>query len=94
MQTIKNKLLKLTDKNKDDELRLKCLRYLISKENKKQVKYFDMSASFKETKIDYNKLYYRSGNRNKEASNFEQFGTMAELLQKIKFEKIGFEDVE
>ena len=92
-QTIKNKRLRLEDQKKDDKLRLNSLRYLINKENKKQVRYFDMLANFEETKIDYNNLYYTSGNRNKKRSNFEQSGTMAELFEKIKFEKIGLEDV-
>ena len=53
-----------------------------------------MVANFERTKIDYNKLYYRSGNRSKEPPNFEQFRTMTELFQKIKFEKVALEDVE
>ena len=79
---------------KDDKLKLKSLRYLINKENKKQVKHFDMLFNLEENKIDYNDLYYRSGNRSKDSSNLEQFGTMPELFQKTKFEKIALEDVE
>ena len=75
-----------------DKLKLKSLRYLINEENKGQVPYFDKLANMEETKIDYKSLYYRSGNRNREPSNFEKFGTMAELFQEIKFEKIALED--
>ena len=53
-----------------------------------------MLANLEKTKIDYKNLYYRLGNRNREPSNFEKFGTMAELFQKIKFENIALEDVE
>ena len=53
-----------------------------------------MLANLEKTKIDYNNLYYRSRNKNREPSNFERFGIMAELFQKIKFVKIALEDAE
>ena len=91
MQTIKNKHLKLADQIKNDKLKLKSLRYLINKENKKQVQYFDKIANLEETEIDYNKSYYKSGNKR----NFEEFGTMADLFpKKNKFEKITLGDAE
>ena len=91
MQTIKNKHLKLADQIKNDKLKLKSLRYLINKENKKQVQYFDKIANLEETEIDYNKSHYKSGNKR----NFEEFETMADLFQKKnKFEKITLGDAE
>ena len=51
-----------------------------------------MLANLVKTKIDYNNLYYRSRNKNREPSNFERFGIMAESFQKIKFVKIALED--
>ena len=94
LHIMKNKRLQLADQIKDDKLRLKSLTYVINKEDKKQVQYFDILANLEDkTRIDYNKLYYRSEKRNMDV-NFEEFGAIADLFQKIKFEEMDLKDVE
>ena len=53
-----------------------------------------MLANLEDTKIEYNKLYYKSGNKNRDNFNFEEFATIADLFQRIKFKRINLEDAE
>ena len=70
LQTIKDEQLKLIKRIKDEKPKLKSLKYLIDKRDKKQLKYFDKLVNM-ETTIDYTKLYYQSGNKNKGAFNLK-----------------------
>ena len=75
--------MKLVKRLKDDKLRLKSLRYQINNQDKKQLKYFDNVVKL-ELKIDYTKLYYQSGNSDKDAFNFNEFGSIVDFLSKTK----------
>ena len=75
--------MKLVKRIKDDKLRLKSLRYQINNQDKKQLKYFDNVVKL-ELKIDYTKLYYQSGNSDKDAFNFTEFGSIVDFLSKTK----------
>ena len=45
-----------------------------------------------ETTIDRTKFYYQSGNKYKDAFNFNKFGSMVDFYQRISTERIFFED--
>ena len=79
------KLVKKTIKGKKP--RLKRLRYQIDKRDKDQLEYFDKLVSL-ETTIDYGKLYYQSGNKNKDTFNFNEFGSMVDFYQRMNTERI------
>ena len=80
LKTIKNKHLKLVKLLKDDKPKLKSLRHHIDKRDKEQLKYFDDLIK-QEIGTDYTKLYYQSGNENKDAFNFKDFGSMVDFFQ-------------
>ena len=79
LKTIKNKHLKLLKILEDDKPKLKSLRHHIDKRDKEQLKYFDGLIK-QEIGIDYTKLYYQSGNENKDAFNFKDFGSMVDFF--------------
>ena len=83
LKTIKNKHLKLVKILKDDKPKLKSLRHHIDKRDKEQLKYFDDLIK-QEIGIDYTKLYYQSGNENKDAFNFKDFGSMVDFFQWLR----------
>ena len=93
LQAIKDEHLKLVKRIKDEKPKLKSLRYQIDKKDKRQLEYFDKLVNM-ETTIDYTKLYYQSGNKNKDAFNFNEFGSMVDFFQRINTERINLEDAE
>ena len=66
LETIKNEHLRLLKRLRDDKSKLKSLRYQIHKRDKEQLTYFDDLIKL-ETRNDYTKLSYQSGNKNKDA---------------------------
>ena len=64
LQAIKDEHLKLVKQMKYKKPKLKSLRYLINKKDKEQAQYFDKFVKLEETTINYNNLYYQSGNKN------------------------------
>ena len=91
LQTIKDKHLKLVKRNKDSKPKLKSLMYQINKEDKRQLEYFGNLVKI-EFNIDYTKLYYQSSNRDKDAFNFNEFGSMIDFYQRLKIGQITFEE--
>ena len=91
LETIKDQHLKLVKRLKDDKPILKNLGYQIDKRDEQQLKYFDDFIKL-ETSTDYTKLYYQSGNKNKDAFNFNDFGTMVDFYQRLRTGRITFRE--
>ena len=87
MQTIKDEHLKLVKRKKDSKPKLKSLMYQINKEDKRQLEYFGNLVKI-EFNIDYTKLYYQSSNRDKDAFNFNEFGSMIDFCQRLKIGQV------
>ena len=91
LETIKDQHLKLVKRLKDDKPILKNLGYQIDKRDEQQLKYFDDFIKL-ETSTDYTKLYYQSGNKNKDAFNFNDFRTMVDFYQRLRTGRITFRE--
>ena len=47
-----------------------------------------------ELKIDYMKLFYQSGNRHKGPFKFYEFGSMTDIYQRVKTNRMSYEEAE
>ena len=93
LQGIKDEHLKLVKRIKDEKPKLKSLRHQIGKRYKGQLEYFDKPLNMG-TAIDNTKLYYQPGNENKDAFNFNKFGSKVDVFQRINTERISLKDAE
>ena len=84
--------MKLVKRLKDNLPKLKSLRYQVDKRDREQLKYFDAAIKL-ETRIDYTKLYYQSGNKNEDAFNFNEFGSMFDFYQRLRTGRITLREV-
>ena len=91
LETTKNEHLKLVKRLKDDKPKLRRLRYQIDKRDKEQLKYFDDLIEL-ETSVDYSKLYYQSGNKNKDSFTFSEFGSMVDFYQRLRTGQTTFRE--
>ena len=89
LQEIKNEHLKLVKRIRDDKRKLKSLIYQIDKEDVGQLDYFDNLVKL-ELGIDYTKLYCQSGNKDKDAFNFNKCRLMIDFYQRLKNSLITF----
>ena len=62
LQAIRDELLKLVKRIKDEKPKLKSLRHQIDKRDQRKLEYFDKLLDM-ETAIDYTKLNYQPGNK-------------------------------
>ena len=92
LQTIKDEHLKLVNQINYKKNKLKRLRYVINKKDKEEVKHFEKLVKLEKATINYNNLHYQSGNKNKDAFDFEEVGTIADLFQRINSERITLEN--
>ena len=73
--------------------KLKSVRHRINKRNKKQLEYFDKLVNMETTIIpSCTKLCYQSGNKYRDAFNFNEFGSMVDFYQRINTQGITLED--
>ena len=78
---------------KYDRPKLRSLRYQINNNYKKRLEYFEKLIDLELT-IDYENLYYQSGNKSKDVFKFKEFGSMDDFYQRINAERITFDDAE